>query len=284
MLLVQSQVTITTPEPLKPIKVKFIEPEKDPVPEKSFVIDAPKPRKIETPRTEKLLSSFNSRAHSNLKKSKTSQYRSRKTVVPKVERSRAAPRKKTQQRVQRQEVKKAFPLPESDQGTHKKTAPRELEKAVPETNTPKPGNLLAMLDGFDAGKYASMDTDDLYDDDDDEVISLDTKETKWANYFARIKHQIELVWQYPLEAASQGVSGQMALRFRISKDGNLLGVRLAESSGSEILDFAAIKAVKRAAPYYPFPKNINRERISIMATFIYSPSYQSNASRSIQGR
>ncbi|MFQ5717436.1 MAG: hypothetical protein ACE5GQ_10100, partial [Nitrospinales bacterium] len=210
MLLIQSQATITTPEPLKPIKVKFIEPEKDPPPEKGSIVDAPKPRKIETPKTEKLFSSFNSRAHSNLKKSKTSQYRSRKTVVPKAERRRVAPQKKVQKHVRPQALKKAPPLPESDRGTHKKAAPQELEKTVPKTDTPNPGNLLAMLDGFDAEKYASIDTGDSYDDEDEEVISLDTKETKWADYFARIKHQIELVWQYPMEAASQGISGQMA--------------------------------------------------------------------------
>ena len=94
---------------------------------------------------------------------------------------------------------------------------------------------------------------------------------KYASYFARIKHQIERVWIYPLPAAQKGISGDLSLTFRISKDGNLMGVRLVEQSGHEILDVAALKAVKEAAPFYPFPKNIQQDKLTILANFIYTP-------------
>lgn len=133
---------------------------------------------------------------------------------------------------------------------------------------------LALWDGFDPEKYAALDTNEgTMDMDDDEPISLDTQESEYISYFTRIKHQIERVWVYPTAAAARGISGKLTLRFQISKDGNLMGVRLTDKSGSEILDLAAIKAVKGAAPYYPFPEHIKREKLSILATFIYSPSY-----------
>ena len=137
-----------------------------------------------------------------------------------------------------------------------------------------------MLDGFDPGKYAMQDTQIPIGDgsDDDESISLDTTETRYVSYFNRIKHQIQRVWRYPAQAAQRGVSGQLTLKFQISRDGNLLSVRLVDNSGFEILDVAALKAVKEAAPYYPFPITIPKKKLSILATFVYSPNFsQPNA-------
>ena len=90
-------------------------------------------------------------------------------------------------------------------------------------------------------------------------------------------HQIERVWIYPSDAAKRGISGDLNLTFSISKDGNLLGVRLQDRSGYEILDMAALKAVKEAAPYHPFPLTIQREKLTIQANFIYTPNLETIA-------
>jgi protein TonB len=50
-----------------------------------------------------------------------------------------------------------------------------------------------------------------------------------------------------------------------------MNVRLINSSGYNVLDEAALQAVKSAAPYYPFPVTIDREILPILANFIYSP-------------
>ena len=131
-----------------------------------------------------------------------------------------------------------------------------------------------MLDGLDLRKYAMQDSQKSFknDPDNDETVSLDTTEAKYVSYFNRIKHQIQRVWRYPAQAAQRGVSGQLTLKFQISRDGNLLSVSLIDNSGFEILDMAAVKAVKEASPYYPFPVTIPRKKLSILATFIYSPN------------
>ena len=141
---------------------------------------------------------------------------------------------------------------------------------------PKAGarSSLALLDGFDPQPFASLNTEDLENMDDEEPISLDTTEVKYASYFARIKHQIERVWIYPKEAAQRGISGDLTLTFRISKDGNLLGAHLLNRSGYEILDVSALKAIKQAAPFYPFPASIDRDKLSIQANFIYTPQFK----------
>lgn len=270
------------PAPPPPIKVRVAEPEKPKSElEKGTIIDAPKPEKIEKPRSSKLLASKDSRAHSNLEKSVEKKYRSKKTVVPKPsgvpqvsKKSLQPPQKKASKPIAQQKTQKSkqsFPL--SDRGTF---VPQTKEKQLTESQSNLSSGTkgtLSMMDGFDPDKYASLDTGSLDESFDEEDVSLDTTETEYASYFARIKHQIERVWMYPNEAAQRGISGKLTLRFRISRDGNLLSARVVDQSGHEILDFAAIKAVKEAAPFYPFPVNIKKDKLSILATFIYSPKY-----------
>lgn len=104
-------------------------------------------------------------------------------------------------------------------------------------------------------------------------ISLDSVNPLYKSYFKSIAHQIERVWVYPSEAAKREMSGTLTLRFRISRDGKLMTARVVDGSGHEILDYAAIKAVKEAGPFDPFPANIDKDKLSILATFIYSPNY-----------
>ncbi len=267
-----------------PIRIKYIEPEKPLAAKGGRIIDTPTPpKKIEKPKNKDLLAKFDSRAHFNIKKKTAKTYQRKKTVVPKskgsVGKTGAAPVR--EKKVARKPQKRAAIepgrklLPESDIGKYKSVT-REKPKPTMSSANPKAGtgSALALLDGFDPEPFASLSTEDLENIDDDEPVSLDTTEVKYASYFARIKHQIERVWIYPTEAAQRGISGDITLTFRISKDGNLLGVRLLDQSGYEILDVAALKAVKEAAPFYPFPATIDRERLSIQANFVYTPQFE----------
>ena len=254
------------------VKVKYLPPEEKTSP--PTFVDAPKPRKVETPKTSELIARYDSRAHSNRKTKKDPRYRNKKRVVPKTKKSAAVskkskptPKKKTIQKSTPTTIKKHFRPYEKGF-----VQPKSKEEA-PQPSPPKriAGGTLALLDGFDPEKYAAMDTQSKTVEDDGEAISLDTKETRYASYFARIKRQIELVWDYPNEAERRGIVGHLTLRFQISRDGNLMNVRLINGSGYNILDEAALQAVKSAAPYYPFPVTIDRENLLILANFIYNP-------------
>jgi TonB family protein len=107
------------------------------------------------------------------------------------------------------------------------------------------------------------------DNNINEDVSLDTEDTVYVSYFAKIKRQIEQTWTYPIEAARRGFSGKLNIRFVVSMDGNLVRIQLVNKSGYEILDSAAIQAVKEAAPFEPFPIHIKKEKLSILGTFIY---------------
>ena len=263
-----------------PIRVKYIEPEKKKTPKTGQIIDTPTPpKKTEKARAKELLAKYDSRSHSNTAKKSQKTYQSKKTVVPKSKglkgKTRTVPtqaKEATNKPERRASVKpRKRLLPQSDRGKHraltKKRSPSK-SSANPKTGV---SSSLALLDGFNPEHFASLNTEDLESIDDDIPISLDTTEVKYASYFARIKHQIERVWIYPSEAVQRGISGDLTLTFRISKDGNLLGVRLLNRSGYEILDVSAMKAIKQAAPFYPFPATIDREKLSVQANFIYTP-------------
>ena len=288
IVVVVNMVTPAQEEKIKgppPIQVRYIEPEKPMAAKSGRIIDTPKPpKKTEKARTKELLAKFDSRAHSNANKKTSKTYQRKKTVVPKSKgsmgRTGTAPAR--EKRIARKPKTRSIieskkrPLPESDIGTIKTVAKK---KPTTSAVTPKAGtgSVLALLDGFDPEKFASLDTESLENSDDDEPVSLDTTEVKYASYFARIKHQIERVWIYPSDAAKRGISGDLNLTFSISKDGNLLGARLLDRSGYEILDMAALKAVKEAAPFYPFPATIQREKLTIQANFIYTPNLETIA-------
>ena len=269
-----------------PIQVKYFESQKKMDAKPGKIVDAPKPPvKSEKAKRKELLAKYDSRFHSNKKKTSEKIYKRKKTLVPK---SKGVLSKtgSNQRKVKKIVSKKKSPkksrlkprkqtLPESDIGTFRSITTDKIQKIKPSFRQKAGvGSTLSLLDGFDIEQFASLDTDSMKDSDDDELVSLDTTEVKYASYFARIKHQIERVWIYPSDAAQRGISGDLSLKFRISKDGNLMGVHLIDKSGFEILDVAALKAVKEAAPFYPFPKNIQREKISILANFVYTPNFQ----------
>jgi periplasmic protein TonB len=267
----------------RPIQVKYIEQETTEN-KTGKIIDTPTPpKKIEKPRTKELLAKYDSRSHSNIKKKTFKTYQRKKTVVQKAKGSigRKDSTSTLEKKIARKLKRRASIKPrkkllsESDIGKYKSMAEKKPHASTLSSSAKAgTGSSMALLDGFDPEPFASLNTEDLKNIDDDIPVSLGTKEIKYASYFARIKHQIELVWVYPTQAAEFGISGDLTLTFRVSKDGNLLGVHLLNRSGYEILDVAALKAVKEAAPFYPFPATIQREKLSIQANFVYTPQFE----------
>ena len=64
---------------------------------------------------------------------------------------------------------------------------------------------------------------------------------------------------YPDEAKRQRLYGNLILHVAVKKDGSVEQVRVLHSSGHKLLDDAAIRIVRLAAPYSPFPQEIREE-------------------------
>lgn len=105
----------------------------------------------------------------------------------------------------------------------------------------------------------------------EETVDLHTTEFKYYSYFLGLKKQIEGVWHYPRDAALRGEHGSLNLIFTISSNGNLNGIQVVSSSGFRSLDGEALRAIKVAAPFHPFPKSWQGlEKLHVRATFEYT--------------
>ncbi|SEA13383.1 protein TonB [Desulfuromusa kysingii] len=90
-----------------------------------------------------------------------------------------------------------------------------------------------------------------------------------VSFFRRFHDKIELVWNYPIEAANNGIEGTLQLMIIVNPKGELLDVDVKQSSGSDLLDYEAIQAVYRAAPFGPLTKHYPHDKLKINAYFSY---------------
>jgi TonB family protein len=103
----------------------------------------------------------------------------------------------------------------------------------------------------------------------EETISLDTVDKRYVSYTGLIKKRLTACWGYPREAKENKMEGKAYAIFSLSKDGHLTGVEITGTSGYEILDQEGLDAIRRAAPFPPFPESITVERLNIKVTFEY---------------
>ena len=77
----------------------------------------------------------------------------------------------------------------------------------------------------------------------------------FAYYLNSWRRKVERIGQlnYPQQARAEGIVGNLRLLVAIAPDGALDEVRVLETSGHKLLDDAALRIVRLAAPYAPFP-------------------------------
>ena len=105
-------------------------------------------------------------------------------------------------------------------------------------------------------------------------IGARTEEYRYAQYVEDWRAKVEQIGNlnYPEAARRQKVFGSLLLTVNIRADGSVESVEINKSSGQRILDAAAQKIVRLAAPYAPFPPNIRKEAdiLSITRTWTFT--------------
>lgn len=102
----------------------------------------------------------------------------------------------------------------------------------------------------------------IYADDPRQlIVSADTRESVVAAYLDNWKRRIEAVGEtYLPELGDVGaLSGSPTLMVSIDASGDLGEAVIRKSSGSTILDLAALDILQRASPFNPFPPEIAAE-------------------------
>jgi protein TonB len=109
-------------------------------------------------------------------------------------------------------------------------------------------------------------------------VSASTQEYKYAFYLEAWRKKVERIGNlnYPEEAKQRRLYGTLVVHCAVRADGSVERVRILTSSGVKVLDDAAIRAVRLAAPFAPFPENIAEETdiLDITRTFRYTSDDQ----------
>jgi protein TonB len=100
-----------------------------------------------------------------------------------------------------------------------------------------------------------------------------TSEYRFARYVEDWRGRVEKIGNdnYPEEARGK-IYGNLKLTVVIRKDGSLIDAIINQSSGSAVLDRAARRIVKLAAPYPPFPPDVARDTdiLEITRTWVFT--------------
>jgi protein TonB len=110
-------------------------------------------------------------------------------------------------------------------------------------------------------------------------IGARAKEFRFARYIEDWRNKIERVGELNYPASARGIYGTMLVSVEIRADGSLENVEISRSSGKPVLDEAAVRIVRLAAPFAPFPPDIARDTdiLSITRTWSFTLADQFQA-------
>ncbi len=143
-------------------------------------------------------------------------------------------------------------------------APKKVEQPVPKPEPPPQVSGLDLLDSAAAVARleAQIDRDlqELAKRPRKKFIGARAQEYRFAQYVEDWRQKVQRVGtlNYP-DAARGKLYGSLLLSVSIRADGSVDKVGVQRSSGHKVLDEAAVRIVKMAAPYAPFPPDIRKD-------------------------
>lgn len=149
------------------------------------------------------------------------------------------------------------------------TTAAEEERRVPDRPREQPETRDRMAMALEAGVDLTLplpqDTEarlQIHADNPRQLVtSVDTRESVIAGYLDRWKRKIEAIGveYFPNQVLASGRHGSPTLEVTINASGELHEVVLRRSSGSRLLDQAALDILRRAAPFDPFPADVRAD-------------------------
>jgi periplasmic protein TonB len=87
-----------------------------------------------------------------------------------------------------------------------------------------------------------------------------------ASYMSGVTSRLLARRYFPAGAPS----GSVVINFSVSSSGELMSDRVVRSSGSSVLDRAALNIVEKAAPFPPFPKGVTAPHLNLTVPMNFS--------------
>lgn len=112
------------------------------------------------------------------------------------------------------------------------------------------------------------------------LTAASAKQSVDAAYLLDWRKRLEAVGNqyYPQASIRYGMYGELRMLVVIRNDGSLEDIRILSSSGFAVLDEAAIKIVRMAAPYAPFPDELKAttDKLEIVRTWHFQENQLSS--------
>jgi len=103
------------------------------------------------------------------------------------------------------------------------------------------------------------------------ISSASTLAAENARYVHQGHNRVEDVGNlhYPKESREKGLYGDVRLLVKLKSNGTVEETTIMSSSGSEVLDRAAMQSIRLASPFEPFPKQLAEkyDRIDVIRTW-----------------
>lgn len=141
----------------------------------------------------------------------------------------------------------------------------DMEQTTPDTIDPIDTDQIAELRSAVASIQAEIDQkyESLAKKSPKEkwITSLNARESKYAIYMDSWRRKVEKTGtsNYPEEAKSRKIAGNLILDVAINANGTIRRVEILKSSGKIILDNAALRIIHQAAPFPPFSSELRKE-------------------------
>lgn len=106
-------------------------------------------------------------------------------------------------------------------------------------------------------------------------ITANTREYAFAAYLRGWSDRVERIGNlnYPEEARSRGLHGDVLLTVVLRLDGSVKSIEVVRSSGQKVLDTAAERIVRLAAPFPPVPRSSEpMDELNITRTWQFEPN------------
>lgn len=146
------------------------------------------------------------------------------------------------------------PLPEKLPEKKPEKAPEKKPEATPAADKPSPAGTAPARSGKQ-GTGSSVGTG----------IKIDAPEFPYPHYLVLLQYRIEGNWQPPFSGIGEEIT---TVYFKISRDGEVLELKIEKSSGNFALDQAAMRAVQRSNPLPPLPSESGMESLGVHFDFV----------------
>jgi protein TonB len=92
-----------------------------------------------------------------------------------------------------------------------------------------------------------------------QIAGLDNPDFKFGYYIDQLLSAIDSKWTRP----PLGNDVKAVISFRIQRDGSLTDLQVAQSSGYNSFDLAALRAVQNASPFPPLPRAYRQDSLGV---------------------